>query len=285
MIEVSHLKKKYDTFTAVYDLSFQIEEGEVLAIIGPNGAGKSTTLKMICGLLTPDKGTISINGHTYHTGAQKIKSMLGFVPEETAIYEGMTIRDYLLFFGDIYGLPKKEAEQRMHGLLKSLQLDEEHFAKPLGNLSKGMKRKLLIARSLINDPDVLIYDEPVSGLDPHTTNFLLNYILDLKKVGKSIIFTAHNLHHVEFVCDRIVMMHRGKTVLNDFLDNVKKDFGEPGYVLKYKDYSTGKILIKEFSKVLDLNDFLTKSRKGQIRIVDLKTEEKTLEEIFLRMTR
>jgi ABC-2 type transport system ATP-binding protein len=285
MIEVSHLKKKYDNFTAVHDLSFEIQEGEVLAIIGPNGAGKSTTLKMICGLLHPDKGTININELDYHTDQHKIKALLGFVPEETAIYEGMTIIDYLMFFGDIYGLQKEESMKLIKQLLKSLQLDEEHHEKPLGVLSKGMKRKVLIARSLINDPDLLIYDEPVSGLDPHTTNFLLNYILNLKKKGKSIIFTAHNLHHVEFVCDKVVMMHKGRVVLSDFLDNVKKQFGEPKYSLKYKNLLTGKIIIKEFKNMLDLNDFLSDARHDKIRIIDIQTEEKTLEEIFLKMTK
>ena len=261
MIEASKIKKTYENFVAVENLSFTIDEGEVLAIIGPNGAGKSTTLKMLCGLLNQDKGRIEINGLNYTKDQHKIKSMIGFVPEETAIYEGMSILDYLLFFGELYGLNAKQAEKKSRSLLKSLQLDEEHFKKPLGNLSKGMKRKVLIARSLINDPELLIYDEPVSGLDPHTTNFLLNYILDLKTQGKSIIFTAHNLHHVEFVCDKLVVLHKGKTLLNDRLDNVKKEFGEPLYVVKYKDFLHNKIAIKEFRKIIELNDFMKKTMK------------------------
>ncbi len=285
MIEVDHLKKKYGNFTAVHDLSFTVQEGEVLAIIGPNGAGKSTTLKMICGLLTPDKGTIKINHFDYEKDIQQIKYKLGFVPEETSIYEGMTIKDYLLFFGDLYGLKKKESEQKIYSLLGSLRLDSEHFNKPMGNLSKGMKRKVLIARSLMNDPELLIYDEPVSGLDPLTTNFILNYILDLKKQGKSIIFTAHNLHHVEFVCDKVLIMNKGKVILSDFLDNVKKQFGEPKYVVKYKLFDNGKVQIKEFNGITYFNKFLMRSKEKGMRIIDIRTEVKSLEEIFLSITK
>lgn len=284
MIEVSNLKKNYGDFTAVHDLSFKLEEGEVLSIIGPNGAGKSTTLKMICGLLRPDKGTIKIDDFDYERDIQQIKYQLGFVPEETSIYEGMSIRDYLMFFGELYGLNKNESERKMLHLLKSLHLDSEHYDKPLGNLSKGMKRKVLIARSLVNDPQLLIYDEPVSGLDPHTTNFILNYILDLKKQGKCIIFTAHNLYHVEFVCDKVLIMDKGKILLYDYLQNVKKDFGEPRYVVKYKDLISGKILIKDFNGINYLNKFLVKAKDRKARIIDIRTEEKSLEEIFLKIT-
>ncbi len=285
MLEVSNVTKKYDNFVAVKGLSFFLDYGEVLALVGPNGAGKSTTIKMICGLLEPNSGFVKIKENHYKNNSAKIKSVIGFVPEETAIYENMSIIEYLVFFGGLYGIKKPEAIEKSKRLLKSLQLDEEHYTKPLGNLSKGMKRKVLIARSLINDPELLVYDEPVSGLDPLTTNFLLNYILDLKKQGKCIIFTAHNLHHVEFVCDKIVVLNKGKTILNDLLDNVKKDFGEPTYRIKYKDYLTGKIKIKECRRAIDLNDFLTSSKEKNIRIIDIKTEEKTLEEIFLKITK
>ncbi|MFP4656874.1 MAG: ABC transporter ATP-binding protein [Candidatus Woesearchaeota archaeon] len=284
MIEVSGISKSYENLKAVNKLSFSVEEGEILAIIGPNGAGKSTALKMLCGLLEPDKGDIRLNGLRFSKDAQKIKESIGFVPEETAIYEGMNVMEYLVFFGEIYGLNKKETNMKARRILESLQLGEEHFNKPLGNMSKGMKRKVLIARSLINDPDILIYDEPVSGLDPHTANFLLNYILELKRDGKCILFSAHNLHHVEFVCDKIVVLHKGKVLLNDYLENVKKEFGEPKYVIKYKDFDSGKIRIKEFKNAKKLNKFMTESTNRERRIIDIRTEEKNLEQIFLRIT-
>ena len=285
MLEISNVTKRYESFTAVKNLSFFVDHGEVLALIGPNGAGKSTTIKMICGLLNPDKGTIKVKNFSHKSDSTKIKSIIGFVPEETAIYENMDMIEYLIFFGELYGLRKEEAKKKAKELLNSLQLDEEHHTKPLGNLSKGMKRKVLIARSLMNDPEILVYDEPVSGLDPLTTNFLLNYILDLKKQGRCIIFTAHNLNHVEFVCDKIVVLNKGNAVLNDFLDNVKKDFGEPTYKIKYKDFLSGKIKIKEFKRIIDLNDFITSAKEKRTKIIDIKTEEKSLEEIFLKVTK
>ncbi len=285
MIKVSSVSKSYDNFKAVQNMSFEVDKGEILSIIGPNGAGKSTTLKMICGLLEQDKGSIRIDGKTYDSDPSGIKKTLGFVPEETAIYEAMSLIEYLTFFGEMYGLNKREIESRTKSILESLQLDKEHHHKPLGNMSKGMKRKALIARSLINDPDILIYDEPVSGLDPHTTNFLLDYILELKREGKCIIFTAHNLNHVEFVCDKIVVMHKSKVILNDHLENVKKKFGEPRYIIKYKDFTDGKIRIREFKDSVELNSFISKAGKRDFRVIDIRTEERNLEQIFLSITK
>lgn len=280
MLKVSGLKKKYGNFTAVRNLSFEVGDGEIMAIIGPNGAGKTTTLKMICSLLKPDKGEIFFDDLDYSKDIQQIKKMIGFVPEESAIYEGMTAYEYLMFFSELYDIPKKEADKKIRELLSSLELEEIH--RVLGNMSKGMKRKVLIARSLLNDPKILIYDEPASGLDPHTANFILNYVLDLKKLNKTILFTAHNLHQVEFVCDKIMIVNKGRVVMNDELENVKKLFGEPLYTIKYRDNNNLKI--KEFDSISKLNNFISKIFKEKKSIVDLKVDEKSLEEIFLKVT-
>jgi len=135
---------------------------------------------------------------------------------------------------------------------------------------------------LLNDPKILIYDEPASGLDPHTANFILNYVLDLKKQNKTILFTAHNLHQVEFVCDRIMIVNKGRVIMNDELVNVKKLFGEPLYTIKYRDDNNLKI--KEFDRISKLNKFISKIFKEKKSIVDLKVDEKSLEEIFLKVT-
>jgi ABC-2 type transport system ATP-binding protein len=281
MLKVSGLKKTYGDFTAVRNSTFEVNNGEIVAIIGPNGAGKTTTLKMICSLLKPDKGEIKFDDLDYEKDLDQIKQMIGYVPEESAIYEGLSAREYLRFFAELYNIPRKEADEKIIDLLKTLELDE--IDRALGNMSKGMKRKVLIARSLLNDPQILIYDEPASGLDPHTTNFILNYVLELKKQNKSILFTAHNLHQVEFVCDRVIMVNKGRIVMNDTLDNVKKIFGEPLYTIKYRE---GKNLkIKEFDKMSKLNKFISKIFEDKKTIVDLKVDEKSLEEIFLKVTK
>lgn len=280
MLKVSHLKKKYGSFTAVRNMSFDVKDGEVVAIIGPNGAGKTTTLKMICTLLSPDKGEIKFDDLDYVKDVDDIKRRIGYVPEESAIYEGMTAMEYLMFFAELYDVPKEEAKEKIDGLLDSLALEEKD--RMLGNMSKGMKRKVLIARSLLNDPNILIYDEPASGLDPHTANFILNYILDLKKENKTILFTAHNLHQVEFVCDRIIIINKGRIIMNDTLENVKKIFGEPLYTIKYREDK--ELKIKEFDKISKLNRFISKLFKQKRTIVDLKVDEKSLEEIFLKIT-
>ncbi|MFP4112236.1 MAG: ABC transporter ATP-binding protein [Candidatus Woesearchaeota archaeon] len=280
MLKVSHLKKSYGDFTAVRNSSFEVNDGEIVAIIGPNGAGKTTTLKMICSLLKPDKGEITFDDLDYEKDIDKIKRQIGYVPEESAIYEGMNPMEYLMFFADLYDIPKDKAKKKIDNLLDSLNLPEKD--RPLGNMSKGMKRKVLIARSLLNDPKLLIYDEPASGLDPHTANFILNYVLDLKKLEKTILFTAHNLHQVEFVCDRIIILNKGRIIMNDKLENVKKVFGGPIYKVKYRQNKT--LRTKEFDTISKLNRFISKIFKEKKSIIDLKVEEKSLEDIFLKMT-
>ncbi len=281
MLKITNLRKDYGKFTAVHKSNFQVDEGEIVAIIGPNGAGKTTTLKMICSLLKPSAGSIEFKGFDYKKDIEKIKQLIGFVPEESAIYEDMTAKEYLLFFSDLYKIPRKTALKKIKSLLKELEMN--YPDRQLGNMSKGMKRKVLIARSLINDPEILIYDEPASGLDPHTTNFILNYILDLKKKNKTIIFTAHNLHQVEFVCDRVIIMDKGKIKLDDYVKNVKKLFGESKYNIKYLDENI--LVEKLFESLKDMNSFMSTLFKENKKIVELNVKEKSLEEIFLKLTK
>jgi ABC-2 type transport system ATP-binding protein len=284
MLKISNLKKKFGSFTAVNNISFNVSSGEILSIIGPNGAGKTTTLKMICSLLKPDFGTIEFEGLDYKNDIDIIKKKIGFVPEESAIYEGMNAIEYLRFFCELYDIPSNVIDSKINYLLDSLKL--EYKNRPLGNLSKGMKRKVLIARSLINDPEILIYDEPASGLDPITTNFILNYILKLKNKGKTIIFTAHNLHQVEFVCDRIILINKGKIIINDDLKNVKRLFGDSNYSIEYFDNNESKLKSREYSNIDEFNSALLKFNKDKtIKIIDIKRSEKSLQDIFLKIAK
>src|SRR4030067_1224400 len=155
-ITVSGLKKVYDGHTAVDSLDFEIKKGEIFGIVGPNGAGKTTTLKMLSGLIIPTKGTITIQGMDYKNDAKRIKQRLGFLPEESPLYEGMTADDYLMFFSEIYGIKRSAASARIKEILTDLRLDPN--GKKIGEMSKGMQRKVAIARALINDPEYLILD-------------------------------------------------------------------------------------------------------------------------------
>ncbi|MWV64940.1 ATP-binding cassette domain-containing protein [Halorubrum sp. JWXQ-INN 858] len=225
MIEARGLAKTYGDFAAVVDSSFSVDDGEVFGIVGPNGAGKTTTLKTLAGLIEPTAGEARVAG--FDCGDPEMRRRLGFLPEESPLYEGMTPLSYLRFFADLYDVPGEVADERITAALDRLALD--HRERRLGDLSKGMKRKVAIARSLVNDPDVLIYDEPASGLDPLTTNVVLEFTRELSAEGKTVVFSAHNLYHVESVCDRVIIMNEGRIVARGSVDAIRERHGETTY--------------------------------------------------------
>ena len=227
MIEVRGLNKRYGGFTAVADSSFAVAEGEVFGIVGPNGAGKTTTLKMLAGLIEPTGGHAEVAG--FDSMDPQMRHRLGFLPEESPLYEEMTPRSYLRFFADLYDVPREVADERVGETLDRLSLD--HRDRRLGDMSKGMKRKVAIARSLVNDPDVVIYDEPASGLDPVTTNTVLQFTRELRAEGKTVVFSAHNLHHVESVCDRVIIMNEGEIVARGSVEGIRERHGETSYTV------------------------------------------------------
>lgn len=280
MISVDGLVKEYGGIRVVDNVSFKVNEGEVVSIIGPNGAGKSTILKMICGLVKPTSGEINILGRTHMKNGDEIKNMIGYMPEENSLYEDMRAYDYLHFFAELYGVRRDVASERIKSLLDSLNLSVD--SKAIGNYSKGMKRKVLLARSLINDPKILVYDEPASGLDPITTNFILNYILELKKQGKIILVTAHNMHHVEMISDRIIILNRGRILVNDRFENIRGQYGK-SYSVRYM--RNGEIVEEKFSDWGELNKLVKSLVAENIEIHDISTHQKSLEEIFVLLTK
>jgi ABC-2 type transport system ATP-binding protein len=288
-IEVTGLRKDYGRFTAVDDLDFDIERGEIFGIVGPNGAGKTTTLKMLSGLIIPTDGTIKIQGMDLKKDSQKIKQKLGFLPEESPLYEGMTANEYLTFFAEIYGVRKETASKRIREILNSLRLDAGD--KKTGEMSKGMQRKVMIARALINDPEYLIMDEMTSGLDPTTSKYLTDFVLLLKKQNKTIIFSAHNLYQVESICDRVLMMNKGKKVAIGTMHDIKKMCGGIEYEIEFdvKEHfdfeavnNNGNFIAR--TKSLDEFNRITGWVAGHNgKILNIKTLETSLEEIFLKL--
>ncbi|MFA4956860.1 MAG: ABC transporter ATP-binding protein [Candidatus Methanoperedens sp.] len=288
-IEVSGLRKEYGGFVAVEGLDFEIEKGEIFGIVGPNGAGKTTTLKMLSGLIIPTGGSIKIQGMDIKKDSQKIKQKLGFLPEESPLYEGMTAIEYLNFFAEIYGIKKETASNRIREILEALRLDAGD--KKTGEMSKGMQRKVMIARALINDPEYLIMDEMTSGLDPTTSKYLTDFVLSLKKQDKTIIFSAHNLYQVESICDRVLMMNKGKKVAIGTMQEIRKMCGGIEYEIEFNvkghfDFDVVRNNGNFIARTKNLDEFnrITGWVAGHNgKIINIKTLETSLEEIFLKL--
>ncbi|WP_370572720.1 ATP-binding cassette domain-containing protein [Methanomethylovorans sp.] len=292
MIEVEGLRKEYGEFVAVDRLSFSVEKGEIFGIVGPNGAGKTTTLKMLSGLVHPTAGSIQINGVDISVDPVRVKSILGFLPEESPLYEGMYVEDYLLFFGELYDIDKHIARKRITALLTDLSLNAA--GKRIGDLSKGMRRKVAIARSLINDPKLLIYDEPGSGLDPMTSRFITEYIRSLKKNGKTIIFSAHNLYQMEKLCDRILIIKDGKQVTLGSASQIRKEHSKVLYRLEFMVEDLADLCIEGVKRLEDrfvlvtadmgaVNEITGRVVTNGGRIIEMRTIEPALEEVFLEL--
>ncbi len=281
MIEAVELRKEFGDVVAVEGSSFSVDTGEIFGLVGPNGAGKTTTLKMLAGLLEPTSGSAVVAG--YDSQAREMRRSLGFLPEESPLYEDMTAESYLRFFADLYDVPRSVAAERIAETLDRLDLEVRD--RPLGNTSKGMKRKVAIARSLVNDPDVLIYDEPASGLDPLTTNAIIDFVSELG-TDRTVVFSAHNLFHVEAVCDRVAIMLDGRIVTRGTLEEIRAGHGGVQYHVYTSVQVDGaepvgdryRAIADEMAEVEALRERAA-VEGGQV--VDVRTHEPSLEEVFL----
>lgn len=285
IVQLSRISKVYNGVHAVNDLNLEINRGEIVGIIGHNGAGKTTALKMIVGLIVPTSGTLNVMGLDIQKNGAAVKKSLGYLPEENALYENMTALEYLGFFASIYGISAREVKARGASLLESLKLDADN--KLIGDMSKGMKRKVSIARTLIHDPDLLILDEPNSGLDPLTSFFIIEYLKRLREKGKTIILSAHNLFHVEYICDRVAIMKRGKLIVYETMDNIRKNLGKREFEIVFKadeklDYprkdANYVVTTPDIEKMAEL---LRRISDNNWALVDLAVRQSALEDIYL----
>ena len=240
MITGRSITKNFDGFMALDGVSFEFDDGEIFGIIGHNGAGKTTLLKIISGLIAPSSGELFINDIDVVKNPVALKEHLGYLPEESRLYETMTAENYLAFFGDIYGLSPHEIRVRSTQLFAALSLEPN--GKKLGEFSKGMKRKTAIARSLIHEPNFLVYDEATSGLDPMTSRFIADYLRTLKKEGKTIVLSAHNLYQVEAICDKVMILKRGKMVAFGTMKELREQFGSLTYAVFFSIDNAGRLI-------------------------------------------
>ena len=232
LFECQHLVKRYGDVTVVDDLSFQLQAGECLGVIGPNGAGKTTTLRMCLGLSEPDAGSIQAFGLSMPRDALDIKSRLGVVSQFDTLDPDFTCAENLRVFGTYFGMPRSAIEARVPELLEFAALTNKADAKP-GQLSGGMKRRLSLARALINDPDILLLDEPTTGLDPQARHLMWERLQQLLQQGKSILLTTHFMDEAERLCNRLLLLDHGKKIAEGTPRDLISQHLEPDVVEVY----------------------------------------------------
>lgn len=230
MIEVVGVSKwfhgpKGERVVAVDNVSFEVRPGEVLGLLGPNGAGKTTTLRILCTVLKPSAGVARVAGCDVLTQASEVRHKIGFLSANTGIYDRMTAREMVAYYGRLHGLDGATLERRIDETFAALKMDEFRDRRG-GQLSTGMKQKVSIARALIHDPPVLIFDEPTAGLDVLVQRSVLKQIAGLRALGKSILFSTHIMAEVEKLCDRVAIMAKGRVVDCGTLDELRDRHGE-----------------------------------------------------------
>ncbi|MBN1853745.1 MAG: ATP-binding cassette domain-containing protein [Pirellulales bacterium] len=225
MIHVEHLIKAYPDlergrFNAVDRISFDAHEGEIYALLGPNGAGKTTVLRILSTVLQPTSGIVVVGGFDVVTQPELVRHQIGYVSTSTAVYDRMTAWEMVAYFGRLYGMDEEELDARIEEIFDRLQMKE--IRNVLGaKMSTGMKQKVSIARAIVHDPPVLIFDEATSGLDVLVARALLDTISELRHQGKCIIFSTHIMHEAERLCDRIAIMHRGRILTEGTLAKLR----------------------------------------------------------------
>lgn len=221
-LRVENVTKQFDEFTAVEDLSLEVKAGRVFGFLGPNGAGKTTTIRMIVGITIPDEGKIELFGSKI---TPEIRDRIGYLPEERGLYKKMKVLDQLRYFAALKGVPQKEADKRIDFWLDRMKLSEWKLKKTT-DLSKGMSQKIQFISTILHDPELLILDEPFSGLDPVNVEFMKGVIAEIKAQGKTIIFSTHLMETAEKLCDDIILINKSRKVLSGTLREVKESYGK-----------------------------------------------------------
>jgi len=290
VVELRNVTKRFDEFVAVRDLSFEVRQGTIFGLLGPNGAGKTTSIRMIVNIFAPDEGEVLVLGEQVSPDLQR---RIGYLPEERGLYRKMTVGDQLLFFASLKGLESREARRRIDEWLERMELSDWKKKKPT-ELSKGMQQKVQFIATAVHEPDVLILDEPFSGLDPVSVNTLKGIILDLKQSGKTVIFSTHQMEQVEQLCDDICLINHSTRVLSGGLREVKRRFGKNTVILDYEgqDSFLGTDLVKRldrfpnYSEILlndgaDSQEVLRRAVNSGARVNRFELVEPSLNQIFI----
>lgn len=229
VVDVRAVTKRFGDFTAVDQVSFSVEPGRIFGILGPNGAGKTTTIRMMNHITIPDEGEILIQGRRAGPDTQP---MIGYLPEERGLYRKMKVGEHLVYLARLKGMKPDAAKASLRYWLERFEAID-WIRKEVGELSKGMQQKIQFIATIAHDPDLYIFDEPFSGLDPINSELLKEVILELKAKGKTILFSTHRMEQVEQMCDDIVLYNQGRTILTGSVNQIKRSFGKNTVVLEF----------------------------------------------------
>lgn len=229
-IQVHGVSKSFGKTKAVQNVSFDVEKGRIFGLLGPNGAGKTTTIRMINFIMPQDEGEIIINGEKVSPNTQK---MIGYMPEERGLYKKMKVGEQLMYLAQLKGLQASDAKKKIKYWLDRFSASDWH-SKVVGELSKGMSQKIQFIATIVHDPDIYIFDEPFSGLDPINSELLKEIIIELRDNGKTMLFSTHRMEQVEQMCDDICLFNNGKVVLTGNLREIKKKFGKNTVLLEFQ---------------------------------------------------
>ncbi len=220
MLEIKNLIKQFGPFTAVNNLSLKVEAGELFGFLGPNGAGKTTTIKMIVGLYTPTSGEIFVKNLDIKTDRLNINQITSYIPDQPFVYDKLTGKEYLYFCGGLYNLDKKAVKNKIDELVDILKIDD-WLNKRTELYSQGMRQRIVIASAFLNEPEFLVIDEPMVGLDPQSAFIVKQVLIQKAKEGKTIFMSTHSLHIVEEICSRVGIIRKGKLIYDSPIDNLK----------------------------------------------------------------
>ena len=256
MLKLENVTKYYDDFLAVDNLSFDVKEGEIFGLLGVNGAGKTTTFRMILNLIEPTSGNITLNGKKID---YSVTDKIGFLTEERSLLTKLTVKEQCLYYGTLKGMEKEDILKKMKTLLEKFGVPE-YENKKIKELSKGNQQKIQFITAIINEPKLLILDEPFSGLDPFNVELFKNEIVEMSKKGSIIIFSSHRIEHVELFCKKIVILLKGKNVLSGNIKDIKKKYRKKNVFVK------GNVTKEELEKIKGVNEIIEHSDELELKI-------------------
>jgi len=278
VVQVRNLSKNYGALQAVDGVSFAVPEGSVFGMLGPNGAGKTTIIKMLTGLLKPTEGEIYIDGRKMSRNNVEIKKRIGIVPQYTNLDKELTVYENLVFAAKLFRINKKQYSIKIKELLEFMEL-EEYKNRQVFKLSGGMQRRLMIAKALINEPDIIFLDEPTNGVDLNGRRRIWDIFKVMKTVGKTVIMTTHYIEEADYLCSMVCLINEGKIFKNDTPDNLKREQGR--YTIEYFDNQNGQMVTKyrHFKSKEEALNHVPKIKNFHYTV-----RETTLEDVFYNLT-